>query len=243
MILENSIITLYDTFKKYQLNNQIVKCPCGCINDEEEKLIYSKSLNYLEIEDLSFYISKAITTWGNENDFKHFLPRILELYSSARYNNYFDLDIIWNKLEYGRWKDWDKKEIDAIKEYIINDWFEFINFSELEISFSYLETYSKFCSADELIKNWNYLNEEIALKKIVDFIDYEGYILMTSDNPILLNNKGLTTIIRDLLFDKNLTNILENKFFEIETENPDFAQKISNVLQMIEIEIKNKNGS
>ncbi|MEM1321090.1 MAG: hypothetical protein AAGG75_12625 [Bacteroidota bacterium] len=100
MVNKEDIDLLYQTFAAYSLNGKIDKCPCGCISEEEEQKIYSKPLRALTVEDIGFYSNKAMTTWGEEADYKHFLPRIIELYIENPSNGWIDLDTIYNKLHH-----------------------------------------------------------------------------------------------------------------------------------------------
>jgi hypothetical protein len=99
--LKKSIENLYSVFSKYEIRSFIEGCPC-CVSDRDKEKIHSKELRELEEEDLSRYAFKAMTTWGNVDDFKHFLPRILELCIDH------DLGIhpfgIFGKLKYGNGK-------------------------------------------------------------------------------------------------------------------------------------------
>ena len=80
--LKESIENLYSTFSIYPLNSKMEGCPC-CVSDADKEKIHSKQLRELEEEDLSRYVFKAMTTWGDTDDFKHYLPRIFELLSTT----------------------------------------------------------------------------------------------------------------------------------------------------------------
>jgi hypothetical protein len=68
-------------------------------------------------EDLSTFAFKAMTTWGEPEDYKHFLPRILELAATphTRGGLGFSLDVICGKLERAGWRAWPAPERDAIR--------------------------------------------------------------------------------------------------------------------------------
>ncbi len=96
--LEKAIAALYEVFSRYPLSSNIDYSPLLNLNREEKRL-RSKALRDLMSTDLSDYTSKAMTVFGDEDDFKHFLPRILELYVITAQ---FDLDIIIDKLMMAR---------------------------------------------------------------------------------------------------------------------------------------------
>src|SRR5438128_364366 len=56
-----------------------------------------------------------MTTWGDEEDFKHFLPRILELWSEDEGFLLNGADQLWSKLESANWREWPENEKQALK--------------------------------------------------------------------------------------------------------------------------------
>ena len=76
--LKNSIEALYETFQRYLSNSNMNGSPVYGHLNEWNKELFSKPLRELDEDDLSRFAAKAITTWGNTNDYKHFLPRIFE---------------------------------------------------------------------------------------------------------------------------------------------------------------------
>ncbi|MEM8677684.1 MAG: hypothetical protein AAGF83_28070, partial [Cyanobacteria bacterium P01_G01_bin.67] len=93
--LKQAIADLYEVFEPYHLNSHIVGCPC-CVTDDDQKSIRSKILRQLTAEDLNHYAFNAIFTWGEIDDFKHFLPRLLEL--TAFEPKFFWSDTVITKL-------------------------------------------------------------------------------------------------------------------------------------------------
>ncbi|EFH85170.1 hypothetical protein [Ktedonobacter racemifer] len=82
--LQETIEHIYTTFSSYLLHHPVEGCP-HCISHEDQERIASKPLRELTEEDLRRYTLKALTTWGDVNDLKHFLPRMLELVVSHRF--------------------------------------------------------------------------------------------------------------------------------------------------------------
>lgn len=110
---------LYSTFSKYPFKSSIEGCPC-CISDSDKSTLHSKQLRELEDEDLSRYAFKAMTTWDDVNDYKHYLPRIFEL--SAKRELIVDTFVTLGKLEYGKWKEWNEREKEAITDFLKAWW-------------------------------------------------------------------------------------------------------------------------
>ncbi|HEX8464649.1 MAG TPA: hypothetical protein VF627_08525 [Abditibacterium sp.] len=100
---------LYEVFSRYQATpGQMQGCPC-CVSDEDVARLFAKPLTQLTDDDLSRYSGKAITTWGDEDEFKHFLPRLLELALETG-----EVDFIGNKFPLAGWPNWNVEEVEAI---------------------------------------------------------------------------------------------------------------------------------
>ena len=71
-------------------------------------------LRQLDAEHLTDYASSALTTIGNQDDYRHFLPRLLEL--AVRDASVFGTEpqVIAHKLVYGAWTSWAPAERDAV---------------------------------------------------------------------------------------------------------------------------------
>jgi hypothetical protein len=102
--LQATIEGLYAVFASYPLRPQVVGCPC-CVSAEDEARLHSKPLRELEIADLEKYASHALLTWGDEDDFRHFLPRLFEL-ADLEHLSSSDLHIIFGKLRHAGWRAW-----------------------------------------------------------------------------------------------------------------------------------------
>ena len=136
---------LYAAFAPYRTRRPIEACPC-CVSVEDQRRLLSKPLRDLSVSDLDHYASNAIATWGTVNDFKQFLPRLLELASNGRVNGYL-LEIVGlaYKLNYARWSLWPQEERDAI-----SDWFAALWSSLLSNYPSRIRASEFLVAADEL---------------------------------------------------------------------------------------------
>lgn len=117
--LKEAIAILYETFAIYRLNSTIVGCPC-CVSKGDNKLIQAKPLHKLTANDLNRYAFKAISTWGTIEDFKHFLPRLLELIAFDK--SFLESDTVIDKLNYAKFDNWKKQEKKAVNDYLIALW-------------------------------------------------------------------------------------------------------------------------
>ena len=119
LTLNQAIENLYQTFASYPLNKYMDACPC-CIDKHDRNNLKSSPLR--ELIDLNRYSDKAMTTWGNEDDFKHFLPRIFELVMSHEGIGCTNLETIFGKLSYGHWDRWPITEQETIRDYFRTGW-------------------------------------------------------------------------------------------------------------------------
>jgi hypothetical protein len=118
--LRNSIKGLYQTFSRYLLPLHVDGCP-HCVSDADHALIYAKDLRDWGPGELARYTFKALTTWGNEDDFRHFLPRIFELISADGGSWTFP-ETVFGKLAYGQWETWPSDERQAITTFFEALW-------------------------------------------------------------------------------------------------------------------------
>lgn len=72
---------------------------------------------------IAYFAGKALTTWGDADDYRYFLPRILELATQPdEQSGWVNLEIIVGKLEYARWRRWPEAEQRAIDEFLTAWW-------------------------------------------------------------------------------------------------------------------------
>ena len=113
--LRLTIESLYATFASYPLRDDTNACPC-CHSPEDEKRLHRTSLRKLNVGDLRKYTTDALFVWGNETDFKHFLPRIFEL-AVAHGEEFVDPQVVFNKLHHGDWQHWPDVEQSAVEQF------------------------------------------------------------------------------------------------------------------------------
>lgn len=109
---------LYLAFRHYSLPNRIEACPC-CRTPGETRHLHTKPLRALDAEDLSLFTFRAMTTVGNADDFRHFLPRILELLPE---DFPVDPEVVLGKLDYAEWLKWPTQEVQAVRSYLCSLW-------------------------------------------------------------------------------------------------------------------------
>ncbi|KAB2347743.1 hypothetical protein [Actinomadura rudentiformis] len=115
--LKQTIGELYGVFSRYRVPN--VKDHCThCVTDEEAAAIRTTRLTDLTGQDLNRYAWKAMSTWGGMEEFKHFLPRLLEL---AAVGELIFPSSLMTKVG-AVWRDWPDEEQSAIQAFVEAWW-------------------------------------------------------------------------------------------------------------------------
>ncbi|MBP9112474.1 MAG: hypothetical protein KBF88_06670 [Polyangiaceae bacterium] len=120
--LADSIEHLYKAFSAYPLS---ISPPCACCHEpEEEKRLSSAPLRELSPEHLKTFATDALLTWGSEPEYKHFLPRILELTATDGFRSWPDIQILIGRLGHAKWQTWPEEERAAIEAFLLAYWEE-----------------------------------------------------------------------------------------------------------------------
>lgn len=231
MNTQEAIENLYITFAKYTTSN-MYHCDCGCIDPDDVKKLASKKLRELEQDDFCSYHGSAMYTWGDEEHYKHFLPRILEVHNQLNSSGIIGIYEITTKLDYAKWETWDEEEIKAIKDFIWADWQDYINLKESDISTSDLGCYSFFFDLSDLISQWKL--DQNGLKNFVYFLYYNNGDIW--GKGLKINGKVYDGLFQELLQDKELTSKLEDEFFRVSEIDKTYGDMVSVVMQIVEQE-------
>jgi hypothetical protein len=133
--LRDAVAGLYEEFARYPLRTVVEGCP-HCVTGHDDDLLRSRPLRELSWRELAKFGWKTMTTWGSVDDFRHFLPRILELVAieldpalappdgpaGALYHWAYDFEPLFAKLGYGEWLTWPGDEREAIRAYLLALW-------------------------------------------------------------------------------------------------------------------------
>ena len=224
-----AIEALYENFKEYRLNTVISGCPC-CVSDEDKLSLHNKNLTELTGEDLSRYTFKAMTTWGGEQEFKHFLPRILEL--TANKSLMIDLFIITGKLDYGQWKEWDAAEQTSISNFFKEWWNHEINHVS-DIDFELLVECQKITKdLATLLTVWDLSFDSEGFRNYIKFIEYHYSDLKRNKTNFEGLNSSEVKLLNEWI-DSNASK-LEEGFFKYNSVDITFSKRISDALYIFE---------
>jgi len=115
-----AIDNAYDVFADYRRPGTLDASPAEDVPILLANLT-SAPLRLLPPEKLDNFAASALYTVGSEMDYKHFLPRILELMVGAPEYG-FDPDLTAGKLCYADLRNWPSDEADAVRQVFIAAW-------------------------------------------------------------------------------------------------------------------------
>ncbi|MFC5005445.1 hypothetical protein ACFPIJ_47400 [Dactylosporangium cerinum] len=126
--LTAAIDTLYDTFAAVPRPTGIDACP-GCFGaDDARDLLRPVPLRSLPATALAHYAMHVGLTAGAADDFRHFLPRMLEVSVTDGFGGpevgfvYPEVDAFVGRLRFTGWTTWDPAEQTAVREFLAAFW-------------------------------------------------------------------------------------------------------------------------
>jgi hypothetical protein len=96
-------------------------CPC-CIATRGVDVLLTNPLRSLTGQQLWRYVSGAFLTIGGEQDFRYFLPRILDI-SVNDPGNASHAEVVLGKLALANWQGWSRDEREAVEAFV-GAWFD-----------------------------------------------------------------------------------------------------------------------
>lgn len=114
---------LYRVFAAYPLPKWTDPC-LHCHSEEEERQLHAAPLRELRADQLRGYAGDALLVWGDVAVFKHFLPRIAEIFvrSSQVSLDLQDPEMVLSKFRYGQWLGWPEAEQVAVRAFLHALW-------------------------------------------------------------------------------------------------------------------------
>ncbi|KAB8185816.1 hypothetical protein [Microbispora catharanthi] len=109
--LDRALEALYAAFSRYPLPAKTDVCD-HCVSDERVRAARAAPLRMLTASALEPYAWNALYTWGDVEEFKHYLPRLLELLILEELDGLHSRSLM---LHVGvRWQSWRKIEREAV---------------------------------------------------------------------------------------------------------------------------------
>ncbi len=171
--VQETITNLYEVFSKYPLNESMEASPLY----SKEKVakwnqsISTKPLREMSGDELSFIAFKVGYTWGNEKDYKHFLPRFLELIAEYK-EGLIESFIVFKKLSYFLWQNWDEKEQHVVQMFLNSFWLQLLNDERLPYQFEdhFISMFQLYDQPELLLAEWYNAESLASIKQFCDFI-------------------------------------------------------------------------
>lgn len=231
----DSVAELYNAFEHYPAPKQMSGSPVYGHLDEWNRDLARHPLREIPAASLGRFAFKALTTWGEVEGFKHFLPRMLELLPFERIE--FEAWVLLDKLNVGKWGEWPTGERQAITRYLEAFWELLLTdpktFSPSEFTDLFAAIAQVHPDFEQLLHQWRSHPFPTALKQLVAYI--------RSEKPALLEQKTLPGFydspVRGRTFHHWISSAetlswLESGFWA-HSEKP-FAKEISEAVQFIE---------
>lgn len=227
---------LYDTFSHYPKPGRVIGSPIS-VREGDDLPLLIKPLKSLSIDDFGRYPFKAMSTWGTVEDFKYFLPRILEL--SFYSFNLLNSDTFFNKILSAGWRDWSEDEKNVFKEYLLAMWnhatqWPYHNLQKIETLAGNLNYFID--DINYLIhtwaKKWIEDENEAHFEELVSYMDSNWVAIFFEYKP--------HHVFLDAILESSLSARLENSFFKYEKCRPDFADQISRCEQKLSYYLSNR---
>jgi len=220
--LKIAIEKLYTTFSIYPFQSTMEGCPC-CVSDSDKEKIHSKQLEELNEDDLSRYAFKAMSTWGDTNDFKHYLPRIFELLSTTDF--IVDTFVVLGKLEYGKWQTWSDNEKNTITQFLLAWFADIIKHKSYFDKEAFIEIKKLIGDIDQLLDRWKISLDDNSFSNFVELVhNYYNDLAGKRKDFREIDDNSSDKILKWI---KKNSGILEKGFFHFADKDHKLAEKIS----------------
>ncbi|WP_155372719.1 hypothetical protein [Catellatospora vulcania] len=115
--LQAAVTELYAVYARHPRAERIDYCG-HCVDEAEALVLQRIPLHRLTAADLERFTFKLMSTWGDEADLRHFLPRILELFATGEQRDgHLLTKTLSNVRYYGA--AWGPDELAAVERYLL----------------------------------------------------------------------------------------------------------------------------
>ena len=119
--LSLAVERLYAAFADVPRPTEIHYCPCCLTVEEERRLLSPVAVRELPAEVIQPYAADVMLTVGGVDDFRYFLPRILDIACTVGFD-WPDLESLATRLRMARWQTWPADEQDTIRDVLKALW-------------------------------------------------------------------------------------------------------------------------
>jgi hypothetical protein len=170
--LEFAIDALHRAFRGRKLAGKLEGCPC-CASEAELRELSTTPLRELGRDLLESYSWNALWTVGNEDDYRYFAPRLLDLMVRE---GAFQAEVIGKKLRLAGWLTWTSEERAAIENYFDAFWAAALVRSSwfMDVDTAVCVLGNVFDDLAPFLACWLSSNEPDALAQLAEFAQFEG---------------------------------------------------------------------
>ena len=232
-VLENSIERLYEVFASYTAAG-FHYCDCGCTEEAEIKHLLSTPLRELGGEALFHFNLSALYTQGDLEHYKHFLPRIFEVYSCLVKDDNLSAWDLLTKLDYAEWQTWPTTEVEAIRRFWLTNWSLAVNEPQLpNLVKEELDSYAAVLGLPNLLMEWKVTSEAKAIDEFVDFFYFNGNAILADSFKV--NKVGISKPVMEWIRQERIVDAVEKRYFELVETDPVTAAEFAAVYGMLEV--------
>ena len=233
--LKTAIDQLYLVFAKYEGRSTLEGSPLYDDIGIWRKELRSKKLRELSDEDLTLFTGKMLLTWGDENDLKYYLPRILEL--TAELKAPYDIWTIYSRLKDADWENWDRQEQSAIQDFTLALWTSLLEDNSEKAEWEFKDYFHVMVNFYELLTVWEMQESSAAYKHLSNYVlDEQRNLFVNNFINSTEKNTRYIDAFKAWLISEKVLNKLEETYYKNETA--DFAEKLSWAEQLLSNERK-----
>ena len=193
--------------------------------------LFSEKLEKLKAENLYNFCSSVMLTWGKEDDYKHFLPRIYELI--ANYNSPYEEWIILDRLNDCKWRDWEIEEVKSVEFYLIELWLNLLKSSGYKFNDYFSAIANVYPDFDEMLLKWQTCTSRNSAQILANYFNEEyKNIFIAKLLPGFETNIELGVTLFKWITSEAMIEKIKKDYFKYEDE--DFAPNLSKLLEIIE---------
>lgn len=111
------VAALYAAFGADARWHPVAGCTC-CVDPAEAQQLGGVPIQQIATDLLARYAFKAMSTWGDAEDFKHFLPRILQCVFSSQAFGANDPELILRKIDQAGFSAWPAQQQRALADFL-----------------------------------------------------------------------------------------------------------------------------
>ena len=225
-VLENRVDHLYEVFAPYTAAG-FHYCDCGCTEEAEIKHLLFTPLRELGGEALFRFNLSALYTQGDLEHYKHFLPRIFEVYSCLVDDDNLTAWELLTKLDYAEWRKWPAEEVKAIQQFWLANWSYAANDSSVSSASEEWDAYDTLIGLPTLLDEWKVTTSPVAMAGFVHFFYYNGNAVLT--NTFRVNKRPVSEPFINWIKRERIAEAVEKQYFELAGSDPVAAAEVSAV--------------